>query len=267
MRTRSLPVDGFEKSIAEKMPKMRKLEEPLAPDLVSEDQPLREDHLEMIEETKAPEKQLERTAVLQPKRAETDHTVDVLRLIEDLHAQLLASGRAKRALEMDLQSQQKTLHQMTQDNQELRSQSEDLKKELQRLKETQAESVYLKEENEDALEKIQKLQQELREMNEALVQTTQERDDALSRIQDLTLQLEQAEILQIKGKLRAREASHFYEENQSLQSKLEEVLAQNTDLERKYETLRKSFNEVRESLTFLRDSCKKDYYNLSETSE
>jgi hypothetical protein len=39
------------------------------------------------------------------------------------------------------------------------------------------------------------------------------------------------------------------------------------DLEKKYETLKQSFNEVRESLTFLRDSCKANYYNLSEGSE
>jgi len=267
MKARSLMVDGFEKSVAEKMPKMKKLEEPLAPDLTSEAQPVSEDRLEAVEEMRTSEKQLERTVVFQPKRADADQSGDVLRLIEDLHGQLLASGRTKRALEMDLHSQQKTIHQLSQDNQDLRRQLEDLRKELQRLEETQAESVYLKEENEDALERIQRLQQELKQMNETLTKTTQEREDALSRIQDLKAQLEQTELLQIKGKLKEREASHFYEENQRLQSKLEEVLAQNMDLERKYETLKKSFNEVRESLTLLRDSCKKNYYNLSETSE
>ncbi|MCJ7746691.1 MAG: hypothetical protein MUP27_03030, partial [Desulfobacterales bacterium] len=71
----------------------------------------------------------------------------------------------------------------------------------------------------------------------------------------------------IKGKLKEREASLFSEENRELQSRLEEALSHNMELERKYETLRKSFNEVRESLTLLRDSCKKNYYNLSETPE
>jgi hypothetical protein len=48
---------------------------------------------------------------------------------------------------------------------------------------------------------------------------------------------------------------------------MEEMMAQHADLERKYEALRKSFNEVKESLTFLRDSWKTSYYDLSETSE
>jgi chromosome segregation ATPase len=140
-------------------------------------------------------------------------------------------------------------------------------KEYQRLEESQSESIYLKEENEDALEKIQGLQQELREMNEALAKSIQERDEALSRVQDLESRLEQNELLQIKGRLKEREASHFYEESQNLQSRLEKTLSQNLELERKYEVLKRSFNEVKESLTLLRDSCKKNYYNLSETPE
>jgi predicted nuclease with TOPRIM domain len=67
--------------------------------------------------------------------------------------------------------------------------------------------------------------------------------------------------------LKEREASHFSEENRELRSKLEETLTQNMDLERKYEAVRKSFNEVRESLILLRDSCKTNYYNLSEIPE
>jgi len=267
MKARSLMVDGFEKSVAEKMPKMKKLEEPLPPGPPHEAQPVTEDRLEMVEEKRTSERQPEKAAIFQPKKAEGEQTVDVFRLIEDLHAQLLVSGETRRALEMDLHSHQKTIHQLTQDNQDLRRELEELRKELQKLRETQSESIYLKEENEDALERIQRLQQELREMNEALAETARERNDALRRIQDLTLQLEQAEILQIKGRLKEREASHFYEENQRLQSKFEEVLAQNVDLERKYESLKKSFNEVRESLTLLRDSCKTSFYNLPEAPE
>jgi hypothetical protein len=79
--------------------------------------------------------------------------------------------------------------------------------------------------------------------------------------------MEQNEVVKIRGKLKEREASLFSEENRELQSRLEEALTLNRDLETKYETLRKSFNEVRESLTFLRDSCKASYYNLSENAE
>ena len=175
------------------------------------------------------------------KRVETEQSLDVLKLIEDLHAQLLASAQTKRALEMDLASYQKTIHQLAQDNQELRRQLEALSKEHQRLKEIQSESIYLQEENADALERIKEFQQELREMKETLTKAIQEREEALDRIRELESQMEQNEVLKIKGKLKEREASLFSEENRELQSKLEEALSQNMDLERKYETLKKSF--------------------------
>jgi chromosome segregation ATPase len=268
-RSQAITADGFDKNVAEKMPKIRKLEEPLPSPLEAEPEPLEEDHPETAPEMTFSEKQTERKLIFESpkKRIEGEQNLDVLKLIEDLHAQLLALTQTKRALEMDLTSYQKTIHQLAQDNQELRRQMEVLSKELQKLKETQSESIYLKEENEDALERIQRLQQELREMNEASARTTQERNEALSRIQGLESQMEQNEVLKIKGKLKEREASLFSEENRELQSRLEETLSQNMDLERKYEALRKSFNEVRESLTLLRDSCKANYYNLSETPE
>jgi DNA repair exonuclease SbcCD ATPase subunit len=266
-RSQVITADGFDKNVAEKMPKVRKLEESLPTLLEAEPQPLKEDRPEMIQEMRSSEKQVEKTVIFQPPKAETEQTVDVLKLIEDLHAQLLASARTKRALEMDLTSYQKTIHQLAQDNQELRHQLEALSKEHQRLKELQSESIYLQEENTDALERIKEFQLELREMREALMKATQEREEALERIRDLESQMEQNEVFKIKGKLKEREASLFSEENRELQSKLEEALARNMDLERKYDSLKKSFNEVRESLTFLRDSCKTNYYNLSENPE
>jgi chromosome segregation ATPase len=267
MKVRTLTVDGFDRNVAEKMPKMRKLEEALPSDAGDVSPSMTEDRQEVIQEIGFPERQEEKTVISQPLKAEPEQSTDVLRLIGDLHAQLLVSGRTKRALELDLHSYQKAIQQLTQENRNLQSQLENQKKELQKLKEFQSESIYLQEENEDALERIQKFQHELREMNEALAKATQERDEALARIHDLESRLEQNELLQIKGRLKEREASHFYEENQKLQSRLEEALSQNLELERKCETLRKSFNEVRESLTLLRDSCKKDYYNLSEIPE
>jgi len=268
-RSQVIMADGFDKNVAEKMPKIRKLEEPLPLNLEIESQPLEDDHHEVIQEMRSAEKQPEKEVIFEPPKrgTETEPNLDVMRLIEDLHGQLLVSGRTKRALEMDITSHQKTIHQLARDNKDLRSQLEEMRKELQRLKEIQSESIYLSEENTDALERIKEFQQELREMNEASARTTQERNEALSRIQDLESQMEQNEVLKIKGKLKEREASHFSEENRELQFKLEETLSQNMDLERKYETLRKSFNEVRESLTLLRDSCKTNYYNLSEIPE
>jgi phage shock protein A len=156
---------------------------------------------------------------------------------------------------------------LAQDNQELRRQCEALSKEDQKLKELQNESIYLQEEHADALERIKEFQQELREMKKALTKATQEREEAFDRIRQLESQMEQSEVIKIKGKLKEREASLFSEENRELQSKLGEALARNAELEKKFETLKKSFGEVRESLTFLRDSCKANYYNLPESAD
>jgi uncharacterized coiled-coil DUF342 family protein len=139
--------------------------------------------------------------------------------------------------------------------------------ELKQLNGIQAETAYLKEENADALERIKELQQELRTTKEVLTKMTQERDEILNRTRDLESQIEKTDILRMRGKLKEREASHFSDENRELRSRLEEAVTQNMDLERKYEAIKKSFNDVKESLTLLRDSCKKDYYNLSETPD
>jgi len=269
LRSQAATADGFDANVAQKMPRIRKLEEPHALILDQEPQPQEEDDQPLIPERSSPEKQTERKLIFEssPKGGEAEQSLDVLKLIEDLHAQLLASAQTKRALEMDLASFKKSVHQLTQANQELQRQWEALSKEDQKLKELQSESIYLQEEHADALERIKEFQQELREMKKALAKASQEREEALERIRDLESQMEQSEVIKIKGKLKEREASLFSEENRELQSKLEEALTRNMELERKYETLKKSFGEVRESLTFLRDSCKANYYNLSESAE
>ena len=268
-RSQVVTADGFDTNVAEKMPKIRKLEEPHTLSLEQEPQALKEDQQELTPKMGSLEEQTGRKAIFESPRkgSETEQSLDVLKLIEDLHAQLLASAQAKRALEMDLSSYKKNIRQLAQDNQELRSQLEGLSREHQKLKEFQSESIYLQEEHADALERIQEFQQELRGIREVLTKATQEREEAFDRIRDLESQIEQSEVIKIKGKFKEREASLFSEENVELQSKLEEALAQNMDLERKYETLKKSFSEVKESLTFLRDSCKENYYDLSESAE
>ena len=269
LRGQMVTDDGFDKNVAEKMPKVKKEEEFPPLNLEAELHPLEDDQPEMIQEVRSLEKEVEKEVVLPPPKSspETDKSLDVSQLIEDLHTQLLALGRTKRALETDLASNQKTIHQLAQDNRELRDRLENLSKEIQKLKEVQAESIYLKEENADALERIQEFQQELRTIKETLELTARERDEAQSRVHDLESQVEQNEILRVKGRLKEREASLFAEENRELRARLEEVLTQNMDLERKYGDMKKSFNEIRESLTLLRDSCKTNYYNLSETPE
>ncbi len=268
-RSQVMTADGFDTNVAEKMPKIRRIEEALPSPLDESLQLLEEDHPEPLPEVKLPEDRTEKKVIFESPRKslETEKGLDVLKLIEDLHAQLLAAAQTKRALEMDLSAQKKTALQLARDNQELRHQLESLSKEHQKLKESQSESVYLQEENADALGRIKEFQQELREMRETLTKATREKEEAFERVHDLESQIEQSEVVKIKGKLKEREASLFSEENRELQAKLEEALAQNMDLLKKYETLKKSFGEVKESLTYLRDSCKANYYNLSESPE
>ncbi len=264
-----MTADGFDRSVAEKMPKMKKMEDPLLQEREEDFQPFVESPPEVIQERRAPEKPLEKNTPFEPSKTaiESGQDTDVLRLIEDLHTQLLVSGRIKKALEMDLTSHQKTIHQLAQDNKDLRAELEAERKELQKFREAHAEAIYLKEENEEALQKIRELQQELKSMKETLARIIRERDEALSRIRELGAQLDQTELVRIKGRLNEREANHFLAENRDLQARLETALAQNAEMERKHEALKRSFNEIKESLTLLRDSYKKSYYHLSERSD
>jgi len=274
-RSQAATEDGFDTNVAQKMPGLENWKN-LRPSIWSRKPPQQEkedDQTVIVEpfipETRSSEKQAERKVVFQslPKGVETEQSLDVLKLIEDLHAQLVASAQTKRALETDLASYRKSIHQLAQDNQELRRQWEALSKEDQKLKELRDESTYLQEEHADALERIKEFQQELREMKKIWPKPLKKERKPLIGFVSLESQMEQSEVIKMKGKLKEREASLFSEENRELQSKLGEALARNADLEKKYETLKKSFGEVRESLTFLRDSCKANYYNLPETAD
>jgi chromosome segregation ATPase len=268
MRVRSQTVvdDGFDKNVAEKMPKVKKQEEFSPPEVAI--QPPKEEDQEIRPEVRSQEREVEKEGLLPPPQSrEREKHLDVSGLIEDLHTQLLTLGKTRRALEMDLASDQKTIVQLAQDNTELRSQLEDLNKEIHGLRAFQTETLYLREENADALERIRDLQQQSRSLRESLESATQERDETLGRIRALESQIEEKDLLWIKGKLKEREASYFAEENRELRARLEEMLAQNIDLERKYGEIKRSFNEIRESLTLLRDSCKTNLYNLSENPE
>jgi chromosome segregation ATPase len=257
--------DGFDRNVAEKMPKIRKEEESPLSTPEEETQLLHP----VSREARPTEKPAERQPIFtpQPKEAEGRENLEILKLIEDLHAQLLASNRTKRAMEMDLASSQKTIQQLAQENRTLGVQIEGLKKELQRFQKIQSESAYLEEENEDALEKITAMQGEIKVLKESLANAARERDQAFEQSQILEAKIEQTDLLRMRGRLKEREVSHFSVENQELRARWEEALAQNVELEKKYEALRNSFNEVKESLTLLRDACKTNYYNLSEAPE
>jgi chromosome segregation ATPase len=260
--------DGFDKNVAEKMPKIRKEEE--GPPVIPEEEttPLRP-MSEAPRETEPAEKPVEKRAIFTPpsREGEKEEDLDVLKLVEDLHAQLLVSNRMKRALETDLSSSQKTIQGLAQEKRALETEIEDLKKELRKFEETRSELTYLQEENEDALERIRAIQGETKVLKEAMAKALEERDQALVQVQALEARIEEGDLLRIKGRLKEREAFHFSEENEDLRTRLETVLAQNGDLEKKYEALKKSFHEVKESLTLLRDACKSSYYNLSGSPE
>ena len=108
-----------------------------------------------------------------------------MKLIEDLHAQLLASNRTKRALEMDLASSQKTIQQLAQENQILGIQIEGFKKELQRFGRFSPNWPILRRRTKTPLEKISAMQGEMKVLKESLANTARERDQALDQIQML----------------------------------------------------------------------------------
>ncbi len=260
--------DGFDKNVAEKMPKIRKEEEASLVTPEEETAPLRPTD-EVSQEAEPVEKPVEKRAIFAPppREGEKEEDLDVLKLIEDLHSQLLVSNRMKRALETDLGSSQKRIQGLIQEKRSLETEIEGLNKELRKFEEAQSELAYLQEENEDALERIRALQGDAKALNEAMAKALVERDQALAQVQALEATIEEGDLLRIRGKLKEREALHFSEENEELRTRLEAALAQNGDLEKKYEALKKSFHEVKESLTLLRDACKSSYYNLSGSPE
>jgi chromosome segregation ATPase len=262
--------DGFDRNVAGKMPKIKQQEDPLSsfPEEEPEPKPrFAPSPIQAMPETQA--ERMTRAPFQAPQEKEAgerpEQTLDVTGLIEDLHHQLLVSARAMRATEAELASSRRTLQQLGQDNSELRRQIEDLNRELQSFKATEQEVRYLKDENEEALERIRELQQELKNLREALNRAGQEKEEALRRLETFESEKEQNEVLWIRGKMKEKEASLFSEENRQLRVSLEKALDQNLEMERKYETLKKSFREVKESLHLLRDSCKSSYYHIGET--
>ncbi|MDP4131216.1 MAG: hypothetical protein Q8939_13725 [Bacteroidota bacterium] len=130
VRSQTAADDGFDKNVAEKMPKVKKEEEFSPPEV--EIQPLQEGHQEIRPEVRSQEREVEKKVTLPPPQGrEREKHLDVSGLIEDLQTQLLTLGKTRRALEVDLASDRKTIFQLAQDNKELRSQLEDLNKEIQ----------------------------------------------------------------------------------------------------------------------------------------
>jgi DNA repair exonuclease SbcCD ATPase subunit len=294
--------DGFERNVAEKMPRIRKEEERVSPFAVrppaepvreplpvrplERDLPLAEPEPAKAPEavpsaarpetapaearkppSEAPAPKVSFQSFREERAAAAEPLAGIGKLIEDLHGQLLSSDRTRRAMELDLAAARKAVHQLTQENRELRSQLSEIGEEVQRFKTLQEEAAYLEEENEDARERINALQGELKTLRDLLDQAEREREAAQARARDLEGQVDRTGIHSIRGRLMEREIAHFTEENRKLQESLKEVLDQKADLENRHETLRKSFDEVRESILLLRDSCKTSYYNLADGAD
>ena len=98
-RGQTITGDGFDRIVAEKMPKIKQQEEPSPLDHKVESQELHEFHQDIRPLEKTTEVKI--TPSSSKERIEGEQNLDVLGLIEDLHAQLLASSRTKKALEMD----------------------------------------------------------------------------------------------------------------------------------------------------------------------
>lgn len=67
IKTQVMTVDGFDRSVAEKMPKMRKSEEPLLQEQEEELRPLEEDRPEVIQEIMPPAKPTEKGLFSNPR--------------------------------------------------------------------------------------------------------------------------------------------------------------------------------------------------------
>ena len=104
-RIQTATADGFDTNVAQKMPKIRKLEEPHTL-ILEQDIPRQEkegdqtpiDDQTFFPEMSLPEKQAERKAIFESsqKGIASESSLDVLKLIEDLHGQLLASAQTKK---------------------------------------------------------------------------------------------------------------------------------------------------------------------------
>lgn len=263
-------VDGFESSVAQRMPttKTQKLRE--VPRGEPEPQPQAEAVI-----APAPEA-VERPARLEaaPKPARVSEAQrlagaapegggDVLRIVGQLKGQILALETTKRALERELSTARRQVEHLAADNKALRAEleaAEAAQAELLRLRE---ENALLEEETADVLGRLERLKSDNEEQREQLAQMAAEQQAMREELARLSTAANDGAMLRIKAEFLEKEKASLAAENAGLARECETLKDERDVLTKEVGSLRQSLKEIRESLLLVRDSARSDYYDLT----
>ncbi len=238
--------NGFERSVARKMPRVRS-------EVVESVEPVRREppnlHDEIVHEEVSLEEEVQ---------------WDALSLVADLESQLQAAQDLKAALERDLASAKKTIDQLFLDNKELRALVKDQEKTVPRLQKLEQEITYLEEENSDALIRIQVMRTENEELKERVATLATERDTALNENRMVKSKIKEEETLRIQIAYLEKERKRSLQGQSELEENLKVALQRNTDLEKECHNLKKAMNEIKQSLLLVRNHAKRGYYGIKE---
>lgn len=235
--------NGFERSVARKMPRVRSEVEESAEPIRGKSSDV---HDQIIHEEVPLEKEVQ---------------WDALSLVADLESQLQAAQDLKAALERDLTSAKKTIDQLFSDNKELRALVEDQESIAPRLQKLEQEITYLEEENSDALIRIQVMRTESEELKENIAKLATERDTALGENRMVKSRMKEEETLRIQIAYLEKERKRSLQRQSELEENLKVALQKNTDLEKECHNLKKAMNEIKQSLLLVRNHAKRGYYD------
>ncbi len=238
--------NGFERSVARKMPRVRSEVEESA-------EPIRRKSTDIHDQIIHEEVPLEKEVQW-----------DALSLVADLESQLQTAQDLKAALERDLTSAKKTIDQLFSDNKELRALVEDQESIAPRLQKLEQEITYLEEENSDALIRIQVMRTENEELKENIATLATERDTALNENRMVKSKMKEEETLRIQIAYFEKERKRNLQRQSELEENLKVALQKNTDLEKEYHNLKKAMNEIKQSLLLVRNHAKRGYYSMKE---
>lgn len=188
---------------------------------------------------------------------------DVLRIVGQLKGQLLALETTKRALERELSTVRRQVEHLAADNKGLRAEleaAEVAQADLSRLRE---ENALLEEESADVLSRLEQLKADSEEQRERLATLALENQASAAELTSLRAASADGEMLRIKAEFLDKEKFSLAEENAQLGRECEEIKDERDGLAREVITLKKSLREIRESLLLVRDSSRSDYYDLT----
>jgi len=268
--------DGFESSVAQRMPKTRtgarpdrvaSLREVVRPEAEAADalrpappetaeRPPQTARLEPLER---PVKLPESLAGGRPGEA----AGDVLRIVGQLKGQLLALETTKRALERELSTTRRQVEHLAADNLALRGELEAAEAAQAELARLRHENALLEEETADVLARLEQLKAEGEEQREHLSALAQEHAAAAVELEGLRAASAEGELLRIKAEFMEQEKASLSQENAQLGRECEGLKDERDALGREVATLKKQLKEIRESLLLVRDSARSDYYDLT----